>query len=255
MRQAITCRPFFILHGKNINASHTRGAMKGNIFAASESSFMITALFIKNFKWFVKMIPPARPVLAVMDGYKAHFTVTTMAYARSQGILLYAILAHKSHFLQPLDVTVFQHFKQELVNELDSVQKQAHMIVDNSNFVALGSLALEKALTRSRIVDGFENTGIFRLDSSKMLLGIIGNKPAVSRSTIILTAMVEITNCTRRKIERQSEDVDVVRVLSINDSEIENRQTQKKQKRSAETVYVHSGGLMTSDKIYKLAKQ
>ncbi|KAE9291520.1 hypothetical protein PR003_g25013 [Phytophthora rubi] len=115
--------PFFILPGKKINISHTRGAMEGAIFAASESSFLVTALFVKYFKWFIKMIPHARPVLVVMDGYKAHFTATTLACARSQGILLYAIPAHTSHFLQPLDVTVFQRFKKELDNEIDSFQK------------------------------------------------------------------------------------------------------------------------------------
>ncbi|KAE9350561.1 hypothetical protein PR003_g5306 [Phytophthora rubi] len=126
---------------------HTRGAMEGVIFAASERSFLVTALFVKYFKWFVNMIPPAGPVLVVMDGYKAHFTATTLACARSQGIILYAIPAHTSHFLQPLDVTVFRHFKRELDNEIDSFQKQTHMMVDKSNLAEIGSRGLQKALT------------------------------------------------------------------------------------------------------------
>jgi len=247
--------PFFIMFGKNINVSHTVGAMEGAIFAASESSFLVTALFIKYFKWFVTKIPPARPVLVIMDGYKAHFSVSTLAYARSHGILLYAIPAHTSYFLQPLDVTVFQHFKRELNNEIDAFQKKTHMMADKSNLAALGSRALEKALTRARIVDGFEKTGIYRLDCSKMLTGLIGDKPPAARDTIILTPTVEITQRLRRKIVREGDGVDAVRVLSINHWELENRQTRKRQKRRAEAVFVLGGGLMTSDEVFELAKQ
>ncbi|KAE9022544.1 hypothetical protein PR002_g11959 [Phytophthora rubi] len=104
---------FFIVPGKNVNVSHTEGSMEGAFFAASESPFFVTALFIKDFNWFESKTPHARHYLVVLDGYKAHFLVSTPAYARSQGILLCSNQAHTSHFLQPCYVTVFEDFKRE----------------------------------------------------------------------------------------------------------------------------------------------
>jgi hypothetical protein len=41
-----------------------------------------------------------------------------------------------------LDVSVFQHFKRELDNEIDCIQKQHHIMVDKSNIVSVASSAL-----------------------------------------------------------------------------------------------------------------
>jgi hypothetical protein len=77
-----------------------------------------------------------------MDGYKAHFSRRTLAFAGARSILFYAIPAHTSHFLRTLDVSVFQHFKRELDNEIDCIQKQHHIMVDKSNIVSVASSAL-----------------------------------------------------------------------------------------------------------------
>ncbi|KAE9306043.1 hypothetical protein PF001_g12321 [Phytophthora fragariae] len=80
-----------------------------------------------------------------------------------------------------------------------------------------------------------------------MLAGLIGDKPATGRNTTIVAPTVEITQRLRRKILRKGGDVDAVWVLSINHWELERRQTCMNQKRNGEALFVHGGGLMTSD--------
>ncbi|POM77159.1 Hypothetical protein PHPALM_5499 [Phytophthora palmivora] len=93
--------PFFILPAKKIRVRDTAEGLKGSMFAASESVFLTTKLFIQYFEWFVQVIPPERPVLVIADGYKCHFSSRTLQYARKHSILLYALPAHTSQFLQP----------------------------------------------------------------------------------------------------------------------------------------------------------
>jgi hypothetical protein len=104
-------------------------------------------------------------------------------------------------------------------------------------------------------VDGFEKTGIYRLNCSKMLAGLIGDKPTASRDISVLTSTVEITQRLRRKILRQGDDVEAVRVLSISRWEMEHRHTRKKQKPNAEAVFMHGGGFMASDEVFEVGKQ
>jgi len=247
--------PFFIFPGKNVIKAHTAGASPGTLFAATESSFLVTALFVQYFEWFVRQIPTYRPVLVIMDGYKAHFSMRTIAHARSHGILLYALPAHTSHFLQPLDVSVFQHFKRELDNEIDHFQKSSLMMAEKSNIVGIASRALDRSVTRSRIVDGFEKTGIYPLSRSKMLEGIIGDKPCESRRVILLAPAVAVTDRTKRKIEREGDSVDRVIVASINHWMLERRKERKRHRPDASSDYVHGGCLMTSDEMVAVIEQ
>lgn len=64
-----------------------------------------------------------------------------------------------------------------------------------------------------------------------MLAGIIGNKLAAAQSKIVLAPTKEIPNRMGRKIERQGEDMDAVRVLPINHWDVENQQTQSNTQR------------------------
>lgn len=247
--------PFFIFPGKNIIRSHTTGASPGSIFAASESSFLVTALFVQYFEWFVRQIPTDRPVLVVMDGYKAHFSLRTITHARSHGILLYALPAHTSHFLQPLDVSVFQHFKRELDKEINTYQKSTLMMAEKGNIVGIASRALDRSVTRARIVDGFEKAGIYPLSSSKMHDGIIGDMPREPRRMMLLSPAIAVTERTKRKIEREGDNVDRVIVASINHWMLERRKERKRYKPDASTEYVHGGCLMTSDEMVAVIEQ
>ena len=52
-----------------------------------------------------------RKRLLLMDNHTSHQTHEFLVYAREKGILLYYLPPHATHFLQPLDVVVFQPYK------------------------------------------------------------------------------------------------------------------------------------------------
>ncbi|KAF4149874.1 DDE superfamily endonuclease [Phytophthora infestans] len=250
--------PFFILPGKQIRVRDTAGGLDGSMFAASESAFLTTKLFIQYFERFVQIIPPERPVLVVADGYKYHFSSSSLQYARKHSILLYALPAHTSHFLQPLDVSVFHHFKRIAEDEKGLFQVKERRIVERSDMVAVASKALTRCLTRAYIVDGNERTGLYFLRRDKMIDGIIGDKPSQRENKVLLSANTFVTPWTRRWLERSGLDRDETRVLSINQWGIDElkAQTRKRKERSEPEKFVPGGTLMTADDISTMvAKQ
>lgn len=78
----------------------------------------------------MQSIPPERPVLIVMNGYKAQFSHRTINYASENTVMLHAIPVHTSYFLQPLDVSVFKHFKRDLDKETDVYQKTTNTMIN-----------------------------------------------------------------------------------------------------------------------------
>jgi hypothetical protein len=57
-----------------------------------------------------------RPVLLLMDNHVSHTDFPVIEYAKNNGIVLLTFPPNCSHFLQPLDVSVFGPFKRALRN-------------------------------------------------------------------------------------------------------------------------------------------
>ena len=56
-------------------------------------------------------VSPKNKHLLVLDGYGSHIVVQTIEEENKLGIDLLTLLAHTTHRLQPLDVSVFGPFK------------------------------------------------------------------------------------------------------------------------------------------------
>jgi hypothetical protein len=249
--------PFFIMPGKNVRRRSITGGSPGATFAASDSSFLTTHLFIQYFEWFVKAIPTERPVVVVADGYKCHFSSRTLRHARASGIHLYALPAHTSHFLQPLDVTLFHHFKRFLEDEKMILRTEQRRSVERADMVALASRALERCFTRAYIVAGFEKAGVYPLSKAVMMKGVIGDGPLVTAKAnmVKLTANTIITPRTASWLKRKGLDADTTRVLSMNQWELDDLTSRKKKKLiEAPDQYVHGGVVMTADAVIQLVE-
>ena len=61
--------------------------------------------------------PPSKedPILLIYDGHASHKNPETIRWEREKGIILFILLAHSSHLLQPLDVAVFGPMKKALL--------------------------------------------------------------------------------------------------------------------------------------------
>ena len=61
---------------------------------------------------FTSSIPPARPVVLLLDGHTSHINLESAKFARENGIILYCLPAHTTHALQPCDVGFFKPLNQ-----------------------------------------------------------------------------------------------------------------------------------------------
>jgi hypothetical protein len=81
---------------------------------ASEKGFTNNEIAIKFLQHFIRN-SDARPhldwKLLLMDNYGSHETPKFIKFANENHILLYPLLAHITHCMQPLDVGVFQPYK------------------------------------------------------------------------------------------------------------------------------------------------
>ena len=57
--------------------------------------------YMKWFQFFLKSIPPARPVLLIEDGHASHISMEVIELARTNNVHLLCLPAHTTHILQP----------------------------------------------------------------------------------------------------------------------------------------------------------
>ncbi|GMF26316.1 unnamed protein product [Phytophthora fragariaefolia] len=113
-----------------------------------------------------------------------------------------------------MDISVFNHFKRNLGNEIRNYQQSNKIIVDETNIVGVAAKAFHETLTRAHLVDGFERTEIYLLSRNKML-------------------------------------ANQIRVESMNHWLMEERVMHKKPKRDINAQIVSGACLMTSDESFE----
>jgi len=101
------------------------GAMDGAVFATAPKSFMTVELVSECFDRFVAAIPPARPVLLIMDGHLSHVSLIVIRKARQHGIhILNHPPPHTTHLYQPFDRTVYGPLKKAFGKEAKKLMRK-----------------------------------------------------------------------------------------------------------------------------------
>ena len=62
--------------------------------------------------------------LLLLDGYDSHLTYTALKFCEMQNIVVVLLPPHTTHFLQPLDVAVFQQWKHKHAQTIDKSVRQ-----------------------------------------------------------------------------------------------------------------------------------
>lgn len=110
-------------------------------------------------------ISPENRHLLILDGHNNHVTLDVVREANVVRLDLLTLLAHTSHALQPLDVSVSKPFKQHFKEYRDFwSSKNLNKSTTNDTLAQWVSLALRKALYANSIKKGFSAIGIFPLN-------------------------------------------------------------------------------------------
>ena len=128
----------------------------------------------------MQAIPPARPVLLLLDGHASHVSIEAVEFARNDEVHVLCLPAHTTHVLQPLDVGVFKPFKSAYNKACKRLMaNHPHRVVTTDQIAGLVGTAWPQSLTPVNIMSGFKKCGIYPLN-----LGEVTDSP----STLFCTA-------------------------------------------------------------------
>ncbi|MEW8309716.1 MAG: hypothetical protein AB2695_21715, partial [Candidatus Thiodiazotropha endolucinida] len=114
---------------------------------------------------FLRNCGEARPQLLILDSHHSHETLSLLQLASENKIHVLAIPPHTTHYLCPLDRCLFGPLQREYNYKCtEYMSSTATAMVNKVSFPKLLNAAYEKSFTRTNIVSGFENTGIFGWD-------------------------------------------------------------------------------------------
>ena len=144
------------------------------VFGRTNTGWMDSELF---HTWLKDVFEPAleehsikRPVVLFVDGHSTHSTLAASKFCRENNIVLYCLLEHGSHLMQPCDVGLFSTLKTTWRQAVRNYQiKNVGDFVTRSKFAGVFREAWDQACTVQVSVKGFRESGLFPFDPSKVL--------------------------------------------------------------------------------------
>jgi hypothetical protein len=162
--------PMMIFKGKRLSKELTTGGVPGAYYAMSENGWSNRDLFFEWIKFFVANVPPARPILLILDGHESHMSLEALQFALANGVHLLCLPSHTTHVLQPLDVAVFGPLK-KAIDKVSSrfMREHPHARITRYDLPSILNQAWYEGMQPSHFISGFRTTGICPLDPGKVL--------------------------------------------------------------------------------------
>lgn len=164
--------PMVIFEGKRLNPEWMDGEVPDTLYGMSDKGWTDMELFSYWMsKLFIPSIPPARPVMLLLDGHSSHYEPDTIRLALTEGIVVFCLPPHTTHVSQPLDVSFFRPLKSYWSDGChDFIQKNPGRTITKYQFSPLFSVAWYKAIRPENIMSGFRKAGICPFDSKSILI-------------------------------------------------------------------------------------
>ena len=133
------------------------------------AGLIATYYYLEWFKFFLRSIPPARPVLLIQDGHTSHISIELIELARANDVCILCLPSHTTHLLQPLDVGVFKSFKTHFSKACVSYHsKHPGRVITNDMIASLVSTAYPNAFTPTG-VGSTQSTSVKTFSGSDVL--------------------------------------------------------------------------------------
>lgn len=115
-----------------------------------------------------------------LDGFTGHFGMEILDYCLRFDIEIVILPPHSTHYMQPMDVSVFTHLKNELQAVLHEHINTGIPVFTRSDFVAAIRRCWQTAFTTGHVISGFQDTGLFPVDGTKVLAKLRGHATAAN---------------------------------------------------------------------------
>ena len=141
----------------------TSDAPQGTIFTYSEKAWTDGSLGTEWFRnIFLKNCGSERPILLVLDGHRSHETLDILELAVGENIEILCLPPHTTHFLQPLDRTVFGPMSSAYNRHCtEYMSENPTNVVCKKSWAKLFKKAWESSMTEANIKSGFRACGIY----------------------------------------------------------------------------------------------
>ena len=172
--------PLVIYKGTNVQQQwfpKEMGAYKGWYFTAIKKGWTNDDIGLewltKRFLLSTRPTDPGQRRLLVLDGYHSHTTVEFIWQCFANKVQVLYLLAHYSHVLQPLDLSIFGPLKvryRALLKERQSQSLEESSVVGKRLFLEYYQLVRQYALSERNIRSGWRARGLWPVNISKPLI-------------------------------------------------------------------------------------
>lgn len=136
---------------------------------------------------FPTYIPPARPVVLLVDSAEVHIDLHTFELANKNGVYFYALLKNATHLVQPADVGMFGPMKQAWYKNVRRfTQRNPNTDITKRNFCSVFRSCWEDVMRPSILCSSFSKSGIYPLARQQITEDQIG--PSLVYTTCSSTA-------------------------------------------------------------------
>jgi hypothetical protein len=202
--------PLIILAGKTIQKHWIiQTDVPGNyMFAAMDTAFindqLMLAWIIKFEEWSSKK-QIGRNRLLLLDSYTSHFTRQFIEFCDDHCIILFATIPHTMHIYQPLDISVFQPYKQYYASAVARAFRNSCTEFDKLQFLSNLHQVRIDTFKRSTILSAWRKARLIPFDPDIVLAQIHAKlKPAC---TPILEPTYIVQNLKDLHIPKKAKDL------------------------------------------------
>lgn len=160
--------PLVLMKGKRYRAEYSYGLPPGSQVKMTDSGYISTEGFSSFLNMFQSHTSSSKenPSLLVVDGHSTHIKdPDLLSFANDNGIIMICLPPHTTHWLQPLDRSIFKPMKcyyYEAVNVW--VRNNPGQSLGKCEFGKLFNTAWGKSATPSNAANGFRACGLYPLD-------------------------------------------------------------------------------------------
>lgn len=156
--------PYVVMKGVNKKKEWEDNMPPGSKVVMSKKSAYVNAEIF--FEWLRDHFLPRKPlgtVMLILDGHTSHSSsVQMLGFAEMNSIILMCLPSHTTHYLQPLDRSVFKSLKHHFYSAVEKWQRNhPDRKLGRLQFGELLQDCWGKAATPGNAVSGFKATGIY----------------------------------------------------------------------------------------------
>ena len=163
--------PFVIFDAKSLNIEWTKGEVAGARYGLSDSGWVDMDLFKSWFcEQFLMYAVGSRPLLLLLDGHSSHYNPQAVRLAKENDVILFTLVPHTTHEMQPLDTAVFGPLKIHWRDAChDFMQANPGKVISKYTFSTLLNTAWMKAMVPKNIINGFRTSGVYPFNPKAVL--------------------------------------------------------------------------------------